>query len=1414
MSSLIDAINSGNYQCGVTASWVPSGSAGAGTIALTSVVGGTAGDFTVDTSGLTDASPSGSESGTGTDAALAFAGTTGVDGQGSVGVSGDPVLSTADHGLNSTATDVLSGSVMVQDGAETSNIVMGPGNDTYGALANDITNALGYAGVTASAGVDLYSGSSDSYGVTIDGSTYVDSSLVDEGTPSAGTLGAFASTDTLGGDLVFTVNGAQHTLQVNAGQNDTTVSTLAAAITADSSLGLSASVVDNVDGTQSIALTSLAGGSSSAFSVDTTHLTLTAPDADLTALSGTDVSFTSGAAGSGTAVGFNVPALPTNSYFNWPQDWAGWPQDLAVVENNPGLSDTDALSGTITLTQANGTPWTIDVNNMGGDPATLAGLAEYINGQNGYTASAQNVQAYQGTNQVNYAELLVDGPALNSNTSNELSIDASHLWDVESGAATATATLGPFSSRNDQLSAGTLAFSVDGSSTGSLQVGQGETVQSVVDTINADSSLGVAAAYDSGTGAVNLTSLTAGASGQFTVTPSAGLKDTGIADTGVLAFTAQGDEAAPVYVATLGAPTDSAGVCTVYGGFNSTDALSGSIEIQVGSSTQTFTMGQSYSGTAIETLNDLATAIQNSALGSDLSVMGPQTGVVDGLADFAMTSTGADAGDTVTILSDTLADPEDQVQHGSLGSYSSLDDLLPAGNLVFYNNEGIPGLTGDISTAGMTVGDLIYAINNNWCYGCLAQYNTATGSLDLFANEAGVSWDYGVVAQPVAQSAGAAGSGTPITFTGVQASGSETVSIPSYSTYDGEYAPGEQVLPVVPDEGYTSNSDILTGGITITQGSDSFSIANVSALPAQDQTYTGLASYIAQNSDFTTSIDATNDLWYAGGGTGFVIGSGAQDPSANLVITSTLEDPDAKTTVSGNLGPFLSESDMLSAGTLTFIPTDGTSFGSYDADVYNNPNPVTLTLNAPTTVAALVNAINNDAKLQTAGISASWDSSAHSVVLSGASATTPGFLVSTNITDLTPGGGNSNAITFTGGDNAQAFLITITQTAGGSGSPNTPQQFTFTDPSDSADQINNPDELYDTCGYATGTLEITSAEDPAIDIGTNAGLLGNGLDMIDFANQLVDQNSNYTFVTDGISNGTDPAFFTIQTPDYAQTGPITFDSTLAEGEYGSYATGAINGIASDGVLSGVLAIQMSTQSVENAQNNTLVLNPTEGETLADEATQITNSDLGVTAVAHNNGNGTQSLLLTSKTEGTNGDFTVETTDLEDPAPAGASLDYTASSPYTIALSNDANDPVYDSSSGQTSGAAAFFTTGSYTSSGIATISYSAKAGQNLGTTDLLTQSDSQAALANISSAITDIAAQDGYIGAQINTLTAVGQALGTQLDNVKSAQDAVQATDYAVATSNLAKYEILTQTGISALAQANSVQREIAKLLQ
>ncbi len=162
--------------------------------------------------------------------------------------------------------------------------------------------------------------------------------------------------------------------------------------------------------------------------------------------------------------------------------------------------------------------------------------------------------------------------------------------------------------------------------------------------------------------------------------------------------------------------------------------------------------------------------------------------------------------------------------------------------------------------------------------------------------------------------------------------------------------------------------------------------------------------------------------------------------------------------------------------------------------------------------------------------------------------------------------------------------------------------------------------------------------------------------------------------------------------------------------------------------------------------------------------------------------------------------------------------YTASSYYSIGVSGDITDTSTAVAVGNATtyggtanvGIAADFNG----AGGTATMSYSDSAGQSLSGTDLLNQTDAESALNELNVAITDVSAQDGYIGAQINTLNSVSQVMTTQQENVVSAQNAIQATDYASATSDMSKYEILSQTGIAALAQANSVQQEVTKLLQ
>jgi flagellin len=231
-----------------------------------------------------------------------------------------------------------------------------------------------------------------------------------------------------------------------------------------------------------------------------------------------------------------------------------------------------------------------------------------------------------------------------------------------------------------------------------------------------------------------------------------------------------------------------------------------------------------------------------------------------------------------------------------------------------------------------------------------------------------------------------------------------------------------------------------------------------------------------------------------------------------------------------------------------------------------------------------------------------------------------------------------------------------------------------------------------------------------------------------------------------------------------------------------------------------------------------------GGTLTALAAQITASNLGVSAAVNSNSVTTSiggssvtyaaGTLMTMTSTNASSQGAVITTNVVDTIKAGTALlqDSPAASSstyYSVGVTGSVTDTT---TNGNTSNTA--LVANNNGSGGVATISYSDAAGQSLSATDLSNATDAQLSLTALNTAITDVSAQDGYLGAMINTLNSVSSVLSTQSENVTSAQNAVQATDYAAATSNMSKYEILSQTGIAALAQANSMQQEVTKLLQ
>jgi flagellin len=91
--------------------------------------------------------------------------------------------------------------------------------------------------------------------------------------------------------------------------------------------------------------------------------------------------------------------------------------------------------------------------------------------------------------------------------------------------------------------------------------------------------------------------------------------------------------------------------------------------------------------------------------------------------------------------------------------------------------------------------------------------------------------------------------------------------------------------------------------------------------------------------------------------------------------------------------------------------------------------------------------------------------------------------------------------------------------------------------------------------------------------------------------------------------------------------------------------------------------------------------------------------------------------------------------------------------------------------------------------------------------------DPEATLTLINSAINTVALDRGTVGAGINRLNAASNVLNNEVQNVTSAEDQITAADIPTVVANLSKYSILEQTGISALAQANTAQQQVLNLL-
>ncbi|MFN5255161.1 MAG: flagellin [Limnohabitans sp.] len=98
--------------------------------------------------------------------------------------------------------------------------------------------------------------------------------------------------------------------------------------------------------------------------------------------------------------------------------------------------------------------------------------------------------------------------------------------------------------------------------------------------------------------------------------------------------------------------------------------------------------------------------------------------------------------------------------------------------------------------------------------------------------------------------------------------------------------------------------------------------------------------------------------------------------------------------------------------------------------------------------------------------------------------------------------------------------------------------------------------------------------------------------------------------------------------------------------------------------------------------------------------------------------------------------------------------------------------------------------------------------------DISTSADAQSAMLSIDSAISTIDNWRAEYGAKINRLTYASDNITNVLLNTTESRSRILDTDYAKASSELSRTQIIQQAATAVLAQANTDQQTVLKLLQ
>lgn len=105
-------------------------------------------------------------------------------------------------------------------------------------------------------------------------------------------------------------------------------------------------------------------------------------------------------------------------------------------------------------------------------------------------------------------------------------------------------------------------------------------------------------------------------------------------------------------------------------------------------------------------------------------------------------------------------------------------------------------------------------------------------------------------------------------------------------------------------------------------------------------------------------------------------------------------------------------------------------------------------------------------------------------------------------------------------------------------------------------------------------------------------------------------------------------------------------------------------------------------------------------------------------------------------------------------------------------------------------------------------------GLAIGALDISTVAGAQTAVTSLATALASVGTAQGTVGSAENRLGFAISLVKSQITNTQAAEGIIRDANFALESSNLAKYSILSQSGIASLAQSNAAAANVLALLR